>query len=244
MNVVLVDDENLALDILENYIERLDDVHLLTRCNNALEAFDALHRYEVDLLFLDIQMPQITGIDFLKTLAHPPKVVFTTAYSNYAPESYELNVLDYLLKPIAFERFEKAIEKARQALGQERQEVKVAAQATRKEEPKEEELDYIFVKADKKLIKLRFEDIYYIEGLKDYVMIHSPQGRIVTLQTMKSLEYKLPSEWFMRIHRSYIANLHCIASLEGNSIKIQGKTLPIGKNYKDKVLEVINKNRL
>ena len=245
MNVILVDDESLALDVLENYIKRLPELNLQARCSNALQAFDALHRYKVDLIFLDIQMPQITGIDFLKTLANPPKVIFTTAYSHYAVEGFELNVLDYLLKPISFERFVKAVNKALALQPAQAPEPPPSGEPLPKEQAAApEEPDYIFVKADKKLIKLRFEEIYHIEGLKDYVIIHSPQGRIVTLQTMKTLESKLPPEHFLRIHRSYIGNLNFIESLEGNMVKIKGKVLPIGKNYKDELLKVVNKNRL
>lgn len=246
MNVIIVDDEPLALEVLETYIQRMPSLTLVSKCSHAIEAFEAIHTHKVDLMFLDIQMPQITGIDFLKTLSNPPKVILTTAYPNYALDGYELNVVDYLLKPISFERFVKGVQKAMELL-QTTKDVSVAEQTPTPAAPAETEEvkpDYIFVKADKKLIKVKFEDIYFVEGLKDYVMLYTPTGRIVTLQTMKSLEEKLPPEHFIRVHRSYIVNIHHISMLESSHLFIDKKEIPIGKNYKDELLVVINKNRL
>ncbi|MFK7799165.1 MAG: LytR/AlgR family response regulator transcription factor [Aureispira sp.] len=234
MNVILVDDEPLAQEIVETHISKFPNLKLLAKCNNAVEALQALKEHEVDLMFLDIQMPQISGIDFLKTLPSPPKVILTTAFSEYALDGYDLNVVDYLLKPISFDRFAKAVNKA-------------VSQDTPQQEPSpssKENADYIFVKADKKLIKIHFNDIFYIEGLKDYVILHTPTGRVVTLQTMKSLEIKLPQDLFMRIHRSYIVNLSNITVIEGNTVQINKKIIPIGKNYKEKLLDMVNQNRL
>ncbi len=236
--VIIVDDEPLALDVLETYIEKLPSLELVARCDNAIEAFDVLSREEVDIMFLDIQMPQLTGIEFLKSLSNPPLVIFTTAYPNYAIEGYELNIMDYLLKPISFERFMKAVNKALAQL---------ELQTETKEVPvpeSKEESDFIFVKADKKLIKINYKDILYIEGLKDYVIIKLPTSRVITLQTMKSLEAKLPTSIFKRIHRSYIANLGRIDAVIGNMVEIEKKHLPIGKNYRDELLAIINQNRL
>jgi DNA-binding LytR/AlgR family response regulator len=233
MNVIIVDDEPLAQEILETYITKFPALNLVTKCNNAIEAFEALKNEDIDLMFLDIQMPQISGLEFLKTLSKPPKVIFTTAYSEHALESYELGVVDYLLKPISFERFAKA---ANKAIAQDSEQNSPSAAPSSS--------DFIFVKSDKKLIKVLFEEIYYIEGLKDYVILHTPNGRLVTLQTMKSLESKLPTKIFMRSHRSYIINLQKIDVLEGNMVYINKKSLPIGKNYKDDLLKIINNNRL
>lgn len=246
MNVIIVDDEPLALEILETYIGATPELNLVARCGNAIEAFEALNTNQVDLMFLDIQMPQITGIDFLKTLAHPPKVIFTTAYPNFALEGYELNAVDYLLKPISLERFQRAVQKAQQRHLSEKNTGTLAPVAPETETPVKEntDVDFIFVKADKKLIKLKFNEIRFIEGLKDYVILHTPNGRIVTLQTMKSLEDKLPSDQFMRVHRSYIVNLGHIEVMESNALVIEKKTVPIGKNYKDELVRVISKNRL
>lgn len=238
LNVIIVDDEPLALDVLETFITQVPELHLVRRCNNAFEANEAINNYQVDLIFLDIQMPQLTGIDFLKSLAHPPMVIFTTAYSNYAIEGFELDAVDYLLKPISFERFMKAVNRAienHRALAQ-----PVAEEV--------DEKDYIFIKADKKLVRVKFEDIVYIEGLKDYVIIRLDASRVITLQTMKSLEDKLPVQKFRRIHRSFIVNIDKIEAIVGNMVEVmekgQIKHLPIGKNYRDELLDMINENKL
>ena len=241
INVLIVDDEPLALDILETFVGRIPELHLVKRCENALEAKIALEENRVDLMFLDIQMPQMTGVEFLKTLEKPPMVVFTTAYSNYALEGFELNVLDYLLKPIAFDRFEKAVQKAitQHDLHEKAEHTEAAAV---------EEVDHIYVKSDKKLIRIKYTEMIYIEGLKDYVIIRMDTGRVITLQTMKSLEEKLPRNMFRRVHRSYIVAIEKIRSIEGNMIEVlekgQLKYIPIGKNYKDELLDLITKNRL
>ena len=241
INVLIVDDEPLALDILETFVGRIPELNLVKRCENALEAKTALEENRVDLMFLDIQMPQMTGVEFLKTLEKPPMVVFTTAYSNYALEGFELNVLDYLLKPIAFDRFEKAVQKAiaQHDLYEKAEHTEAAAA---------EEVDHIYVKSDKKLIRVKYTEMIYIEGLKDYVIIRMDTGRVITLQTMKSLEEKLPRHMFRRVHRSYIVAIEKIRSIEGNMIEVlekgQLKHIPIGKNYKDELLNLITKNRL
>jgi DNA-binding LytR/AlgR family response regulator len=241
INVIIVDDEPLALDVLETYIEKLPELQLVRRCANALEANEALKTQAVDLMFLDIQMPQLTGIDFLKTLTQPPLVIFTTAYPNYALEGFELNALDYLLKPISLERFMKAVNKAVDQLALRRREPASAA-------GDEEDIDYIFVKADKKLVKVNYKEILYIEGLKDYVIIRLDNSRVITLQTMKSLEDKLPLSRFKRIHRSYIVNIDKINAIVGNMVEMQekgqAKHLPIGKNYREELLDLVNRNKL
>ncbi len=244
INTIIVDDEPLALDILETYIGKLPNLQLVARCSNAFEANEALRNHDVDLMFLDIQMPQLTGIDFLKTLAKPPMVVFTTAYSNYALEGFELNALDYLLKPVSLDRFMKAVNKAEEQMELHRQgNAEHGASA-----PQEDGPDYFFVKSDKKLIRVRFSDIIYIEGLKDYVIIRMESGRVISLQTMKSLEDKLPAQQFIRVHRSYIVNIDKIAAIVGNMVEVMEKGapkhLPIGKNYRDILLDMIEKNRL
>lgn len=238
INTLIVDDEPLALDVLETYIEKVPDLHLVKRCSNALEANEVLRTQKIDLLFLDIQMPQLTGIDFLKTLTDPPLVVFTTAYPNYAIEGFELDALDYLLKPISFDRFLKAVNRATE-------QIKLHHSAVQTEENGE---TFIFVKADKKLVKVNYDEIIYIEGLKDYVRIHCNSQRVITLQTMKSLEDKLPQSQFKRIHRSFIVNISKIHAILGNMVEVMekglAKHLPIGKNYRDEVQDIINKSRL
>ncbi|MBP7274058.1 MAG: response regulator transcription factor [Saprospiraceae bacterium] len=238
-NIIIVDDEPLALEVLETYIERLPEVNLVRSCSNAIEANEVLKNNNIQLMFLDIQMPQLTGIDFLKSLSQPPLVIFTTAYSNYAVEGFELNAVDYLLKPISFERFLKALNKA-------------AEQIKKREQPNihtdNDTVDHIFVKSDKRLVRVKFDEMVYIEGLKDYVIIKTETGRIITLQTMKSLEEKLPQHLFKRVHRSFIVNIDKIVAVDGNMLEVnekgKPKQIPIGKNYRDELLEFIEKNKL
>lgn len=246
IKVIIVDDEPLAQDVLETYVEKFPELSLVKKCNNALEANEILKEEHIDLMFLDIQMPQLTGIDFLKTLAKPPLVIFTTAYPNYALEGFELNVLDYLVKPISLERFIKAVNKAVEQIKLQRNESTSSGGGS--SEAGGDHPDYIFVKADKKLVKVNYNDIIYIEGLKDYVIIRMENQRVITLQTMKSLEDKLPPIRFKRIHRSYIINIDKINAIVGNMVEVmekgQPKHLPIGKNYRDELNDMIEKNKL
>ncbi|HLP93780.1 MAG TPA: LytTR family DNA-binding domain-containing protein [Saprospiraceae bacterium] len=244
LNVLIVDDEPLALDVLETYISQMPELRLVKRCSNALEANEALKSNQIDLMFLDIQMPQLTGIDFVKTLNDPPMIVFTTAYPNYAIQGFDLNALDYLLKPISLERFMKAVNKA-----VEQAELANADHHQPSTAPAVNDgLDFFFVKADKKLVKVNFDDIIYIEGLKDYVIIRLMQGRVITLQTMKNLEDRLPKNLFRRIHRSFIVAMDKVMAIEGNMVEVmekdKPKLLPIGKNYRDELLELIEQKKL
>ncbi|MDC1284235.1 LytTR family DNA-binding domain-containing protein [Saprospiraceae bacterium] len=236
IKAIIVDDEPLALDVLETYIAQLPELELVARCENALEAREVLKQHDIDLMFLDINMPQLTGIDFVKTLSVKPNFIFTTAHPYYAVEGFELNAIDYLMKPIPLERFMKAVNKV------------INMQLGDTSTPEKKKENFIFVKADKKLIKVNFDDILYIEGLKDYVIIRQKEGRIITLHTMKSLEAKLPDHIFKRIHRSYIVNIGAIDAIVGNMIELKEKSkvkhIPIGKNYREELLKVINKNRL
>lgn len=235
IKTLLVDDEPLALQVLENYVSQLPELELAGMCSNAIEANEKIQNEDIGLLCLDIKMPQISGIDFLKSLKNPPLVIFTTAFSNYALESYSLDVVDYLLKPISFDRFMMAINK-------------VTERMNNKKSLSQHEDDYFYVKADKKLIRVKYDDIIYIEGLKDYVIIRVDESRIVTLQTMKSLTDKLTDDRFIRVHRSYLVNIDRINSIMGNMIEVfeKGKTklIPIGKNYKDDLMETIEKKRI
>ncbi len=235
LKVMIVDDEPLAHDIIENYIEKIPDMEVTAKCDNAIAANEVLQNEKVDLVFLDIQMPQMTGIEWIKSLTNPPKVIFTTAYAEYAVEGFDLNAIDYLMKPIAFDRFLKAVNKVKDSL---QGEISTATTAD----------DFFFVKADKKLMKVHFTEILYVEGLKDYVIIKKDQGRVIALQTMKSLEVKLPSDIFMRVHRSYIVNIQQIKAVVGNSIEIlesgKPKHIPIGKNYKEDLLKIVEQNKL
>lgn len=240
IRAIIVDDEPLAIEVLETYVNKLPELILVAKCENAIEANDVLKKHEVDLMFLDIQMPQLSGIDFLKSLAKPPFVVFTTAYPDYAVEGFELNAVDYLLKPISFDRFLKAVNKVSDKMS-----IKKSDNTPLVNDYHEE---FIFVKADKKLVKVNFNDVLYIEGLKDYVIIKQNSGRLITLQTMKSLEDKMPTSQFRRIHRSYIVNVDKIQAIVGNMVEIMDgnkvKQIPIGNNYKDDLLALVNDNRL
>jgi DNA-binding LytR/AlgR family response regulator len=238
IKTIIVDDEPLALDVLETYINQLPQVELVARCENAVEANEVLRQHDVDLILLDIQMPQITGLQFIKSLARPPAFIFTTAYPDYAVDGFELNATDYLVKPISLDRFMQAINKVEANLVREHG----------NDNSGDDQEDFMFVKADKKLVKVNFEDVLYIEGLKDYVIIRLEGSRVITLQTMKSLEQRLPERYFRRVHRSYIINIQRIEALQGNTVEIMEKgrikTIPIGKNYRDEILEIVNENRL
>jgi len=231
INAIIVDDEPLAQDILETYLKKIPQIELIAKCDNAFEANDVLKANDVDLMFLDINMPQLTGTEFLKGLTDPPVTIFTTAYPNYALEGFELNALDYLVKPISTERFLTACNRAI-----EQAELKQKASAGEVVEDKSG-ADFFFVKADKKLVRVNLTDIVYIEGLKDYVIIRMPDDRVITLQTMKSLDARLPAADFQRIHRSYIVNVNRIEALHGNMVEVKekGKTtsLPVGKSYRE-----------
>lgn len=238
INTIIVDDEPLALEILEAHIGNIPELNLVAKCSNAMEANQALRDHEVDLMFLDIQMPQLTGVEFLRSLSNPPLAIFTTAYAEYAVEGFNLEALDYLLKPISFERFLKASNKAIDKFKSER----TATVSSDSED------DFFFVKSDKKMMKVHYKDILYIEGLKDYVIIRTETGRVITLQTMKSLVVKLPSDIFQRIHRSYILNLNKLKAIEGNMVELvekgQTKMIPIGKNYRDELSAIIESKKL
>lgn len=236
INCLAVDDEPLALDVIENYIQRVPSINLLKKCNSAMEAYEFLQQNTVDLIFLDIQMPELNGIDFVKSLQVKPEIIFTTAFPNYALEGFNLDVVDYLLKPISFDRFLKAVNKASNVINAEENSVQASSV--------EMESDYIFVKADQKMVKIKYDDIFYVEGMKDYVKIFTSEKMIVTLQTMKNMEENLPSNLFKRVHRSYIISIDKIKSVMGNSVEIKDKYVPIGQSYKDGFFEIIKKHNL
>ncbi len=235
MKCLLVDDEPLALDILEAYLKKIPYLELIGRCNNALEASEFLKNNKTDLMFLDIQMPEITGIEFMRSLADPPLVIFCSAFSDFAVEGFELDALDYILKPVSFERFNKSIERAKEYM--------VLKKNDSIEEPNLDD-DYIFIKSNQKQIKLSYDQILYVEAFADYVKLFTAEKRYITLQTMKNMEIKLPNEKFIRVHRSFIVGLKYITSFNSSELEIGTTKIPVGKNYKDDFLQKLRSKNI
>jgi DNA-binding LytR/AlgR family response regulator len=233
---LIIDDEPLARGLMRNHIEKLESLELVGECSDAMKAVEVLRNHKVDLMFLDIQMPQITGIEFLKTLKNPPQVIITTAYRDYAIEGFELDVVDYLLKPITFERFLKSVNKYFQGSGRE----DALQDEPSSVNPQSEA--HIYVKENKRMVKVHLNDILYIEGLSEYVKIYTPAKKIVTKTSMTNMEEKLPGNEFLRIHKSYIVSLPKIDAFTSVSIEIEGKELPVGRSYKEKVATVLQKD--
>ena len=233
MNCIAIDDEPLALDIIEAYVKKHPELNLIARCNNADEASKVLNSQHIDLMFLDIQMPGVTGLNFVRSLKNKPLFMFTTAYSEYAIDGFELDAIDYLLKPIAYDRFEKAIEKAKEYYT-----IKNNSGLTESDL----ENDFIFVKASQQLIKLAYGEILYVEAFADYVKIFLNDRKIVTLQTMKKMEAKLPSDIFSRVHRSFIVNRKAVQSFSTSVCEVNGEKIPVGKNYRNDFIKLMKSN--
>ncbi len=233
LTCLIVDDEELARTLLENYINRLPYLKLAGKCSNPIEALQLLRNQSVDLIFLDIQMPEMIGTDFLKTLSQKPMVVFTTAYSEYALEGYELNVVDYLLKPFPFERFLQAVNKASDL-------AKLKSKGTTNitSYPTNEK-NYILVKSEHKVHRISYDEIQYIQSMREYVAYYTSNGRILSLGSLKKLEVDLPENLFLRIHKSYIISKSKVSTLEGNMVHIGKEKIPIGASYREKVLKVL-----
>lgn len=231
---LVIDDEPLARDLMRSHIEKLENFEICAECGDAMKALQELHNHKIDLMFMDIQMPQITGIEFLKTLKNPPKVILTTAYREYALDGFELDVVDYLLKPITFERFLKSINKYYQAT---QEEINNSKPVTLNNNHTEEA--FIYVKENKKVVKLHLSEILYVEGLSEYVQIYTNDKKIITKTSMTNMSDKLPEDNFIRIHKSYIVSLSKIEAFTSSSIEVPGKELPIGRSYKNSVLEVL-----
>lgn len=226
INCLVIDDEPLAQRVVERYAEDVPFLHIRKKCSTAMEAIELLKNDEIDLIFLDINMPKLTGIEFLRTLKHPPLVIITTAYAEYAIQGYELNVLDYLMKPFSFERFVRAVQKAQETL--------LNRNLHKADTILEESLegDFVFIKSSKKTFRVNFSDINYIEALGDYVKIFTTERMIVSYQSMKNIEKLLPSKNFIRIHKSYIIAVSKVEMIEGNFVRIKDQRIPIGTNYK------------
>jgi len=231
---VIIDDEPLARKGLKEYVSDVDFLELVGEFDNPIKATELISRGEVQLIYLDIQMPKLNGIDFFKSLAKAPPVIFTTAYPQYAVEGFELNALDYLVKPVSFDRFFKAALKAKEYY--EIREKNVA-------EGTHNAAGYFFIKADNKLIKLIYDDILFAEALQNYVVIHTKERKYITYLTFKSVEEYLPEEKFLKTHKSYIVATDKIDSIEGNNIRIGTHDIPISRNLKEQVMEVLLKGK-
>ena len=235
IRVLLVDDEYLALNLLENFVQKIPDLEIIDRLKSPLKELEIMNKQKIDLLFLDIQMPSLSGMNLLKTLRYPPVTIFTTAYKDYAIEAFDLNAVDYLLKPFSFERFVQAVNKAKEQLQlRHYSEIKPS-----KLEIEEKEKSFFSVKVDGKVVKIRFEDIQYIEGLKEYVRIVCSNGRFVTLESLKNLEELLPSPHFLRVHKSYIIAKEKVVALEGNMLEINGQKIPVSRSKRDEIIQLI-----
>ena len=230
IKALIVDDEPLAQNVIIQFAKDIPGLEIVCACNNAMEAGNKLKETKADLMFLDVNMPRLSGLDFLKNLSDPPLVILTTAYTDYALESYELNILDYLKKPFSFERFYKAIQKAEEQLD------------LRKAQAQDPGNDYIFIKANKKVIRIEYNTICYIEGLGDYIKVHLKDKHYVTNLSMKKMEELLPADEFYRIHKSFIIRLDQLQSIEGNQVEINGEKLPIGNSYRQSFQDLINKH--
>ena len=218
----IVDDEPLAINVIKKFLEQFQYTEIVSTCENALEAFSYISEKQVDLLFLDINMPTINGLDFLKSLKEPPMVIITSAYRDYAVDGFELNVLDYLVKPISFQRFLKAMDKANIAM-----KLKHGSQIDRSVNSGiESSKSFIFLKVDKKMVKIYLDEILYIESLKDYVKIRTVYEDLITHQNLNGMSKILPSDSFIRIHKSYTISVDKVKSIEGNCVEIANKLIP------------------
>ncbi|MBX2925923.1 MAG: response regulator transcription factor [Chitinophagaceae bacterium] len=235
MRCIIVDDEPLAREGLSNYVREVHFLELAGNCDNPVSLMDMLNKNPVDLIFLDIQMPKMSGIDFLKIVKNPPMVIVTTAYPSYALEGFRLDVIDYLLKPITFDRFLKAVGKAKDYY-------QLISKTTASEPgPK---TDYFFIKCGNKYEKIPFEDILYIEGMQNYVSIYTTRGKYITLLYIKNLEENLDPQQFIRVHKSYIVSINKIESIEGNEIFILQHRIPMSRNYRELVIKQVVQNKL
>ncbi|NVK52461.1 MAG: response regulator transcription factor [Flavobacteriaceae bacterium] len=226
---IIIDDEPLAIKVIENHLQEFDNITVVATFNNPITAIQLLESEKIDIIFLDINMPKMNGLEFVKSLALKFNIIITTAYREYAVESYDLDVIDYLVKPISFNRFLKAINKTTQ---------KIAVQRGIQQE-KENKDSYIFLKVDKKLVKILFDEILYIESLKDYIKIFTTTDSYLVHKSLTSITEELPGKRFLRIHRSFTISLDKVKSIEGNSVDINLKRIPIGRKYINQAKQII-----
>ena len=227
LKTLIVDDEPHAIEIIQKYLKDFSQIELVAKCNNAVQAFQILQQNKIDLIFLDIKMPGLLGTDLIRTLNNPPKIIFTTAYQDYALEGFDLNAVDYLLKPIPFDRFLKAMDKVFDLYKLQHQKIGIS---TYLPEPKSD--DFLYLRVDRKMFKINVNDIYWMESLKDYIKITLKDRVLISKQKIGVLEELLPGDKFIRIHRSFIVAIDKIENYHAYAIGILGKELPIGRNYK------------
>lgn len=231
ISCLIVDDEAMARDIIATHLSKIENINIVASCSNAMEAFNVIGNNNIDLVFLDINMPEISGISFAKSINKNIKIIFTTAYRDYAVEGFELQAVDYLLKPISFERLLKAVNIY----------FEVHGDPKNQESQETENNHFMFVRSDRRMIKIDFDDIFYIDSFSDYIKIHLAKEIIVTRETISAIEAKLPKKQFIRIHRSYIVSLEQISSFNNEHIVIHGKALTISRSYKKEVLEFLER---
>lgn len=229
ISCLIVDDEPVAREIIASHLSKFPHVRIIGNCSNAIDAFDLINKHKIDLIFLDINMPEISGISFARSINPDIKIIFTTAYRDYAVEGFELRAVDYLLKPISFERLSKALNNFYTSF-----QSSIAPNVSTPDT-----VDFMFVRSDRKMIKLDYKDIVYIESYSDYLKIHSNDRTIVTRETISAIEAKLPKQQFIRIHRSYIISIQHIQSFTNEYVIIQGKSLSISRSYKKEVLNLL-----
>ena len=227
LKAILVDDEPHAIEVLDNYLANFAEIEVAARCQDAIQAFQVLQQQKIDLMFLDVKMPGLKGTDLLRSLKNPPKVVFTTAYQDYAVEGFDLNAVDYLLKPIPFERFLRAMDKVFTGLNISNQSVSVAQKAA----PASQDV-FLYLKVDRKMVKVNVNDIYWIESLRDYIKVVLKDKALISKQKISLLEELLPEDGFIRIHRSFIVSVDKVESYHSHKLEIAGKELPIGRNFR------------
>ena len=232
VSCLIVDDEAVAREIIVSHLAKIENINIVHQCKNAIEAFNFINNHSIDLIFLDINMPEISGIAFAKSINKDIKIIFTTAYRDYAVEGFDLQAVDYLLKPIAFERLLKSVNRY----------FEVAPSPVDSSNIKGDKgSNFIFVRSDRKMLKVDFEAIYYIESFSDYLKIHTDVGQNITRETISAIEAKLPKDQFLRIHRSYIISIQKIESYTNEHIAIAGKELPMSRSYKKEVLSFMDR---
>ena len=241
MNCIAIDDEPLALNVIRDFCGKVGFIHLVAACSSAIDAVKVITEKEIDLIFLDIQMPHITGLEFVKTIDNPPLIIFTTAYTEHAIEGFELNAVDYLVKPFSFERFLKAVNKAYELINLKKNKNKAFISNN---SSIDQQKNYLMIKVEYKTVRLNLDDILYIEGLKDYIKIYAGVKPILTKSTMKNIMEKLPADRFIRVHKSYIVAHSKINTVENNRILFGEKRIPVGNQYKAAFYKFLESNKL